>query len=62
VSEELAGGVVDDAGVEVVDDHLGGLAGVGATDPDVVHAARLTVAGVSVERAALEEGLFPTSR
>lgn len=39
VSEELAGGGVDDADVEVVDESDDGLSGVGAADADVVHAA-----------------------
>ena len=38
-AEELAGGGVDDADVEVVDEEDDGLAGVGAADADVVHAA-----------------------
>jgi hypothetical protein len=32
LAEDLAGGLVDDADVEVVDEHEDGLAGVGASD------------------------------
>ena len=39
MAEEFAGGGVDDADVEVVDEHEHGCAGVGAADADVVHAA-----------------------
>ncbi|HEY1119379.1 MAG TPA: hypothetical protein VGE43_16815, partial [Acidimicrobiales bacterium] len=39
VAEELAGGGVDDADVEVVDEDDDGLSGVGAADADVVHLA-----------------------
>ena len=39
MAEEFAGGGVDDADVEVVDEHHDLVAGVGAADADVVHAA-----------------------
>lgn len=39
VAKQFAGGGVDDADVEVVDEQEDGLAGVGAADADVVHAA-----------------------
>ena len=39
VAEEFAGGGVDDADVEVVDEEEDGLAGVGAAEADVVHSA-----------------------
>ena len=39
VAEEFAGGGVDDADVEVVDEEDDGGAGVGAADADVVHAS-----------------------
>ena len=38
VAEHFAGGGVDDADVEVVDEGEDGLGGVGAADADVVHA------------------------
>jgi hypothetical protein len=37
VAEDFAGGAVDDADVEVVDEHEHGAAGVGSADADVVH-------------------------
>ena len=39
VAEELAGGGVDDADVEVGDEHDDGGSGVGSSDADVVEAA-----------------------
>ena len=39
VSEDLAGGFVDDADVEVIDEEDDGLVLVGSSDADVVHAA-----------------------
>lgn len=38
-SDEFSGGFVDDADVEVVDEHDDGCAFVGASDSDVVEAA-----------------------
>jgi hypothetical protein len=58
-ADDLAGGGVDDADVEAVDQHQDGGSGVGSADPDVVQPAVVAEAefAVAVDDVAADPGL-----